>query len=64
MSVEQCRKNTDFLHENALFSVFTVLIPGYICSGEEETSADNSAPGKNILNNERWSNPNPKKLVV
>ena len=48
-----------------LYSVFLpVLITGSVCFEEEETSADNSAPGKNILNHEHLSNPNLKKLVV
>jgi len=28
------------------------LLIGYVCFGEEETSADNTASGKNLLNNE------------
>lgn len=30
------------------------LLYSVLCFGEEETSVDNSAPGKNLLNNEHW----------
>lgn len=48
MSAELWQRNTDFLSETVLLSVFTAF-NHWVCFGEEETSVLNSATGKKLL---------------